>query len=148
MQLAVACDLRVAAPSAKLSIPGGKLGILLSPTNIWRLGVLVGQGLARDFLLTGREVTGTEAQQLGLVQRVSDDPVSTALELAAHIGELAPLTVRGHKRALNLVAASMALELAARAAIDALEVQAFASDDLREGMAAFAEKRPPKFRGR
>ena len=56
MQLAVACDLRVAGPDARLAIPGGKLGILLSPTNIWRLAVLVGQGAARDFLLAGRSV--------------------------------------------------------------------------------------------
>src|SRR5438477_361370 len=56
MQLAVACDLRVAAPNARFAIPGGKLGVHLSPKNIWRLVLLVGQGAARDFLLAGRSV--------------------------------------------------------------------------------------------
>ena len=109
MQLAVACDLRVAAPTAKLAIPGGRLGILLSPANIQRLAQLVGHGLARDFLLTGRQVTGAEALQLGLVQRVDDDPLVAAQQLGAHIATLAPLTVQGHKRALNLVNAASGL---------------------------------------
>src|SRR5205823_9118124 len=56
MQLAVACDLRVASLGARLAIPGGKLGIHLSARNIWRLAQLVGQGAARDFLLAGRTV--------------------------------------------------------------------------------------------
>lgn len=148
MQLAVACDLRVAAPHARMAIPGGKLGILLSPANIWRLAQLVGHGFARDFLLTGREVVGEDAERIGLVQRVDPSPVPAALAIAADIASLAPLTVQGHKRALNLVQQSAALTKAARTEIAKLETAAFASDDLREGMAAFAEKRPPLFHGR
>jgi enoyl-CoA hydratase len=148
MQLAVACDIRVAGPDARLAIPGGRLGILLSPTNISRLAVLVGQGAARDFLLAGRSVDAHEATTIGLVQRVADDPLAAAGELAEEIATLAPLTVQGHKRALNLVAAAAALGPEARAEIDALERAAFASHDLEEGMAAFAEKRTPRFEGR
>jgi enoyl-CoA hydratase len=148
MQLAVACDIRVAGPDARLAIPGGRLGILLSPTNIARLAVLVGQGAARDFLLTGRTVDAQEAVTVGLVQRLADDPLAAARELAREIAELAPLTVQGHKRALNLVAAAAAPGAEARAEIDALERAAFGSRDLEEGMAAFAEKRPPRFEGR
>lgn len=148
MQLAVACDIRIAGPDARLSIPGGRLGILLSPTNIARLAMLVGQGAARDFLLTGRSVDAAEGATLGLVQRLADDPVAAARDLAHEIASLAPLTVRGHKRALNLVAAAAALGPEARGEIDALEAAAFASHDLEEGMAAFAEKRAPRFEGR
>jgi enoyl-CoA hydratase len=148
MQLAVACDIRVAGPDARLAIPGGRLGVLLSPTNIARLAVLVGQGAARDFLLTGRSVDAQEAITVGLVQRVADDPLTAARELAHEIATLAPLSVQGHKRALNLVAATAALGEQARSEIDALERGAFASRDLEEGMAAFAEKRPPRFEGR
>lgn len=148
MQLAVVCDIRVAGPGARLSIPGGRLGILLSPTNISRLAVLVGQGAARDFLLTGRSVDAREAITVGLVQRVAADPLTAANELAHEIATLAPLTVQGHKRALNLVGAAAALGAEARADIEALERAAFASHDLEEGMAAFAEKRPPRFEGR
>ena len=148
MQLAIACDLRIAGPRARLSIPGGNLGILLSPKNITRLAVLVGQGAARDFLLTGRAVDAAEATTIGLVQRVADDPIAAARELAAEIAALAPLTVQGHKRALNLVAAEAALSAGAFAEVSALEAAAFASSDLEEGMAAFAEKRTPRFEGR
>ena len=69
MQLAVACDIRVAGPTAKFAIPGGKLGVHLSPRNIWRLAMLVGQGAARDFLLAGRTVGIDEAVAIGIVQR-------------------------------------------------------------------------------
>jgi enoyl-CoA hydratase len=147
MQLAVACDVRVAAPGARLAIPGGKLGIHLSARNIWRLVQLVGQGAARDFLLAGRTVDAEEALHLGLVQYVEHDAAAAALALAGEIAASAPLTVRGHKRTLNLVADAQWLGADARAEIAALEAGAFASNDLREGMAAFAEKRTPDFHG-
>jgi enoyl-CoA hydratase len=148
MQLAVACDLRVAAPSARFAVPGGKLGIHLSARNIWRLAHLLGPGAARDVLLAGRTVDAEAAERMGLVQYLADDAAEAALELAAGIAASAPLTVRGHKRALDLVAEAQWLDERTRAEITAREVEAFASEDLREGMAAFAEKRTPRFRGR
>jgi enoyl-CoA hydratase len=147
MQLAVACDLRVAALGARLAIPGGRLGIHLSARNIWRLASLVGHGVARDFLLAGRSVTAEEALHVGLVQRLSEDAVGDALSIAGEIAASAPLTVQGHKRSLNLVAEQLWLNKRARDEIAKLEERAFASADLREGMAAFAEKRNPNFTG-
>ena len=76
MQLAVACDIRVAAMGARMAIPGGRLGIHLSPRNVWRLSMLVGDGTARDFLLAGRNVDAEEALRLGLVQYVSGDALA------------------------------------------------------------------------
>jgi enoyl-CoA hydratase len=147
MQLAVACDIRVAALGARLSIPGGKLGIHLSARNIWRLAQLVGQGAARDFLLGGRTVDAEEALRLGLVQYVDGDALGSALGLAGEIAASAPLTVQGHKLALNLVAEAEWLGARARNQIGERETAAFASNDLQEGLAAFAEKRTPDFRG-
>jgi enoyl-CoA hydratase len=147
MQLTVACDVRVAALGARLAIPGGKLGIHLSARNIWRLAHLVGQGPARDFLLAGRNVDADEASRLGLVQYVSQDAVGAALALAGEIASYAPLTVQGHKRALNLVMEEQWLSLSVQREMAALEERAFASEDLQEGMNAFAEKRTPRFKG-
>jgi enoyl-CoA hydratase len=148
MQLAVACDLRVVAPHATFGIPAARLGVMISSTNVERLAALVGPAAARDVLLTARILDVDEAEPLGLVQRRAADAVAAARELAGELSTFAPLSLAGHKRALALVAASTTLSDAARAELADLEAGAFASHDLQEGLAAFAEKRPPRFEGR
>jgi enoyl-CoA hydratase len=146
LQLAVACDLRVVQPGAQLGIPASKLGVMLSAPNIARLADLVGQGPARDLLLSGRAVDAEEALRVGLVHRVVDDARAAATTWADELAKLAPLTIRGHKRALNLVARGVDED--GRRELAALEAQAFASADLQEGLAAFAERRTARFEGR
>jgi len=154
-QLSVACDLRIAAANTIYGIPAGRLGLMLNVENVQRLALVVGFAAARDLLLTARRIDAHEALRIGLVHRVVDaDVLDVALTWANEIAELAPLTVQGHKRALNALAAHVQIRrndpavVDVIAELDKLAVHAFASDDLKEGVAAFAAKRPPRFIGR
>ena len=134
-QLAVACDLRVATPAASFGIPAGRLGLAVDTWTVERLGLLAGQGLARAMLLAAEIVKGDEAHRVGFVQRLGarDDALAWADEIAA----LAPLTLRAHKAALES-------QPDARSAFE----RAWTSEDLREGLAAFHDRRRPLFHGR
>jgi enoyl-CoA hydratase/carnithine racemase len=97
--------------------------------------------------LTSRAFTPAEAQEMGLVHRVVPDAISAARSWAEEIAVLAPLSVQGHKRAIQLVGAGQSLSEESRAEIAAIEAACFASEDLQEGLVAFNQKRPPQFRG-
>lgn len=140
-QLASACDLRVATPSARFGIPAAKLGLMVDHWTVRRVATLAGNGTARAMLLAAEVIDGARAHTLGLVQRLGnlDDALAWAEEIAA----LAPLTIAGHKLALERLDPPL----------DDAEVSeafraAWSSDDLHEGRAAFAERRAPEFRGR
>ena len=137
MQLAVACDLRVATPAARFGIPAAKLGLMIDRWSVSRLIAVAGEGTARAMLLAAEVVSAEDAHRLGLVQRVAD--LDGALAWAQEIAALAPLSIAGHKLALNS---------APKEEFEAAFERAWSSDDLAEGMAAFRERREPEFRGR
>lgn len=143
-QLAVACDLRVATPAARFGIPAAKLGLMVDHWTIDRLARLAGAGPARAMLLAAETYGGEDALGLGLVQRLGD--LDDALGWADEIAALAPLTIAGHKLALNRL--ELPVGPGTDADVRAASERAWASEDLQEGIQAFRERRRAHFRGR
>jgi enoyl-CoA hydratase/carnithine racemase len=147
-ELSLACDLRYAADDARIGQPEIKIGVIPGAGGTQRMTWLSGIGVSRDLTYTGRQVDADEARSLGLVDRVL--PGDQVLEAAV---QDARTFARGPRRAL--AAAKEAIHAAVRTpgpAGIALEkelfIALFGTDDQREGMRAFIEKRPPAFRGR
>ena len=147
-ELALACDLRVAAPAAELGLTEVTLGIIPGGGGTQRLSRLIGPGRAKDLVLTGRRVGAAEALALGLINRLAPEGrlLETALGIAQAIASNAPLAVAAAKHAVD-----EGLDLGLDSALE-LEHQKYeivlASEDRKEGLAAFSEKRPPRFVGR
>jgi enoyl-CoA hydratase len=141
-QLAVACDLRVATPEASFGIPAAKLGLAVDARTVQRVAMLAGQGTARAVLLAAEVVGGEDAHRLGLVQRLG--ALEEALAWADEVARLAPLTIQAHKAALEAVAP----DVESVPEVDASIARAWGSEDLREGLSAFRERRRPAFEGR
>ncbi len=142
----MACDFRIAAPSAILGVPAARLSIVYGVRSTQRLLALVGLTQAKRILFTADRIPADEAARIGLVDALEDDALAAAQGLAARVAQNAPLSVAGAKFVLDrLVMGPGALDLAeAQARIDA----ASRSFDYQEGRNAFAQKRPPRFEGR
>lgn len=147
-ELALACDLRVASDTAKLGQPEVNLGIIPGGGGTQRLPRIVGTGQAMRLVLSGDIVDAAEALRIGLVDLVhpAAELREKTLELARRIAEKSPVALRMAKSAIR-AAAEMPLS-AGDAYETELFITAFASDDRREGVAAFMEKRPAQFTGR
>ena len=148
-ELACACDLRIAAPSAKFSLPPARLGVVYSPEGIARVVRLVGLAQARRLFFTAAVVEeASEALRIGLCEEVVEgaSALARALALATTIAGLAPLALSGMKRTFALLA-PLPTD-AARAELESLRRAAFGSEDAKEGVLAFREKRTPRFNGR
>jgi enoyl-CoA hydratase/carnithine racemase len=151
LELALCCDLRVAAEDIKLGMPPAKLGLVYSHTGLRRFIQSIGVPRTRELFLLGRNVDAPTALAWGLVNRVADDDEiqDVALDLARELAANAPLSVRGNKRVLReLLAADVQLDAAVERQLIALREACFRSEDMAEGVKAFAEKRPPRWQGR
>jgi len=147
-ELAMACDLRIAADKTKFGQPEVPLGICPGFGGTQRLPHMIGKGRAKELIYTGDMIDATEAYRIGLVNKVvpQQELLATAKEMARKIISRAPIAVQLSKAAINQ-SVNMPLEsgIAYEAEVFGL---CFATEDQTEGMSAFLEKRKPKFQGR
>ena len=150
LELAVSCDLRIAAAGAKLGMPPAKLGLIYGHTGLRRFLETIGLPRTREMFFTGRNLDAAKAERIGLVNEVVDDEriEADAVALAAEIAAAAPLSVRGNTRVIDVLAANPVLSAAAEEELVELRRSCFGSADFREGISAFAEKRRPTWTGR
>ena len=149
LELALSCDLRLAAEDAKLGMPPARLGLVYSHTGLRKFVDAVGAARTRELFFTARSISAQEAERWGLVSEVvpGDELAEHAVEYAAQIAGLAPLSQRGNKRVIGeLLAAEGALDPDTERELVELREACFRSEDFYEGVQAFAEKRRPQWR--
>ncbi|HTS74113.1 MAG TPA: enoyl-CoA hydratase-related protein [Gaiellaceae bacterium] len=145
-ELALACDLRYAGSKAKLGQPEINLGIIPGWGGTQRLARVCGLGVAKELILTGRLVDADEALRLGLVNAVHDPVLDKAREIAELLATKSPLALAAAKRALNHALQGDHVANLEREADEFGGL--FGTEDAKEGMTAFVEKREPRFTGK
>jgi enoyl-CoA hydratase/carnithine racemase len=150
LELALACDLRLASEDAMVGMPPARLGLVYSHTGLRKFLDALGAPRTRELFFTARNVGAAEALGWGLVGEVvpAAEVAARGVELAAEIAANAPLSLAGNKRVIGaLLAAEGALEAAVEDELVALREACFRSEDFYEGVRAFAEKRAPRWQG-
>ena len=151
LELALACDLRIAADGILLGMPPAKLGLVYSHTGLRRFLHAIGAPRTRELFLTARNVDARTALSWGLVNQVvgASELEAAALDLAQDLAANAPLSVRGNKRVIReLLAAEGQLDPEVERELIELREASFQSEDMREGVRAFGQKRPARWKGR
>ena len=151
LEMALCCDLRVAAEPIKLGMPPAKLGLVYSHVGIRRFLNAIGEPRTRELFLLGRNVDAPTALTWGLVNRVvpPDALEAASLDLAGELAGNAPLSIRGNKRILRaLLEAEGPVAADVERELIELRKASFATEDMQEGVAAFGQKRPARWQGR
>jgi enoyl-CoA hydratase/carnithine racemase len=145
LEIASACDIRIAAPSARFGIPINRLGFPLAPDELQHFLALVGKAATLEILLEGRVFDAAEAKDKGLIQRIAEDVHGEARRTAERIAKGAPLAARMNKKLVQRLAPPVdpLTNEELREAFACL-----ASQDYREGVQSFLDKRPPVFSGK
>ncbi|MBB6734466.1 enoyl-CoA hydratase/isomerase family protein [Cohnella zeiphila] len=147
-ELVMACDIVIASEKAKFGLPEVKLGLVPGGGGVQKLARAVGPYLAKELLMTGRMILAAEGKELRFVNQVTEHGKlqDTALQLAAQLAEQAPLAVQALKKLVN-EGRDASLE-SAQAYDRSFLANLFRSEDAKEGIAAFVEKRQPHFQGK
>jgi enoyl-CoA hydratase/carnithine racemase len=150
LELTLACDLRICARGAKLGMPPAKLGLIYGHTGLQRFIDAIGVPRTKELFLTGRNLEAERAEAIGLVNWVTDDAEleGAAVELAAEVAANAPLSMKGNKHAIDTLNSYSRLTEEQERELIELRESCFRSEDFREGIAAFGEKRKPDWKGR
>jgi enoyl-CoA hydratase/carnithine racemase len=151
LELALACDLRLAQAGVRFGMPPAKLGLVYSHTGLRRFIDAIGAARTRELFLLGRYIDAPTALDWGLVNFVAAEAQlgDAGLELASELAGNAPLSQLGNKRVIGaLLRAEGELTPDVETELIELRRASFASEDMREGMRAFAARRPPRWKGR
>ena len=151
LEVALACDLRVAALESRLGMPPAKLGLIYSHTGLRKFIDAVGVTRARELFLVGRNIDAETAADWGLVNSVhhEDELEQAALDLATEVAGNAPLSLAGNKRVIGeLIKVQSQLDPEIERELVELRRSCFLSEDFQEGVQAFADKRKPNWKGR
>ena len=150
LELALSCDLRIATAGAKLGMPPAKLGLIYSHTGLMKFIDAIGPARTRELFLVGRNVSADRAEQIGLVNDVVEGEhlEQAAIDLACEIASNAPLSMKGNKEIIGQLVSFPRLEQDEEQRVVELRLSSFASEDFREGVRAFGEKRRPRWQGK
>ena len=150
LELAITCDLRIASDAAKFGMPPAKLGLIYGHTGLERFIETIGAPRTRELFFTGQNLTATRADAINLVNRLAapGELEAESVELAAIIAANAPLSMRGNKRVIRTLIENPVLNEDQVRELVELRESCFVSEDFKEGIRAFGEKRPARWSGR
>ena len=150
LNLSMCCDIRIGADHIKMGMPPAKLGLVYHPEGLSQFVEVIGMAKTREIFFTGRTYTGKEAKEIGLIDHLvpGDKLYKTVYAMADEISKNAPLSLKGTKKILNMIGKYSLIGSEYLNDAQALVVEAFNSNDVKEGQTAFIEKRKPVFTGK
>ena len=150
LNLAIACDIRIGTDDIKAGMPPAKLGLVYPAAGLQQFVEVLGMARTREIFLTGKTYRGSKVKAMGLVDHLVQrgDLLQRTYDMAAEIAGNAPLAIKGIKKMLNMFGERMTLDIAFLEEAEKLVAKALNSEDIKEGRAAFLDKRKPVFKGR
>lgn len=149
LNLAICCDIRIGVDDIRIGMPPSKLGIVYHPEGIKQFVEVLGMAGTREIFFTGRTYKGVEAKEMGFVDHLvpRSDLAAVVYGYAEEIAENAPLSLKGSKKIINMLGQSTSFKDSDLIKAEEMILEAFNSQDLKEGQTAFLEKRKPVFKG-